>query len=60
MEARLSDNELEQIIGGVRSRRKSRQVMMVACCKCRKNFNVDIQKSEADCPKCGAKNYFAG
>ena len=59
MAARLSDDELEQVIGGVK-RGARRQVMMVACCKCHRNFNVDIQKSEANCPKCGAKNTFAG
>ncbi len=56
----LTDKELEQVIGGVRRNRSNRQVMMVACCKCHRNFNVDIQKSEAACPKCGTTNYFAG
>ena len=60
MAVMLSEEELEQVIGGVKKGKTTRQVMMVACCKCHRNFNVDIQKSEADCPKCGTTNYFAG
>jgi bacteriocin-like protein len=60
MAVMLSEEELEQVIGGVRKGKTTRQVMMVACCKCHRNFNVNIQKSEATCPNCGEKNTFAG
>ncbi|WP_026516392.1 hypothetical protein [Butyrivibrio sp. MC2021] len=60
MAMNLSESELEQVVGGAVSRGARRQVMMVACCKCHRNFNVDIQKSEETCPKCGTKNTFAG
>ncbi len=54
--ALLGDDELEAITGGT----KSVQMMRVACRKCHKTININVQASSARCPICGYRNIFVG
>ena len=65
---RLDESRLEKVTGGIAeagddeetNKRKTPQVMLIACKYCKKPFEADVQKDSAICPNCGKINPFFG
>ena len=48
----IDQNDLEKVMGGVKTTANNEQLMRITCPYCEEIIKVDVQKSSAKCPTC--------
>ena len=54
---KMEDSELENVVGGMKF---GKDVIRVACCKCKQFFPVKLSSTSVKCPYCRTINIFEG